>query len=199
MKNFAETIRDQLNRLTGRGDPVDWQERRQWALGVVEWLARHPDDKTAALVLDALACDAKWEVRKALADSMLDLPDAIFGSLLKRLNDDENAFVANAVKRALARRAPKPARGNRARHKGLRQQLKDIQDAFGANAAKKAADYGERLAREALYSVAHDIKTALTPCIPSIHETRSRVADDPFLRGRMERIERGIKDLETLY
>ena len=196
---FAETIRDRLDRLRGKGDPADWQERRMWAGEIITRLCSHPEEKGCAMVLEILAGDSKWEVRKALADSMLELPDDIFSSLLKKLSDDENAFVANAVKRALARRSPKPTRGNRSRHKGLQQQLKEIKDIFGADAAKKAANYGERLAREVLFSVAHDIKTALTPCIPSIREVHSRVMDDAFLKGRMSQIERATKDLETLY
>jgi len=61
----------------------------------------------------------------------------------------------------------------------------------------KEAD-GTRLAREALQSVTHDIKTIITPFKPCIGEVMENAGADAYLRSRVARIERGLKDLENL-
>ena len=62
-----------------------------------------PSDECVA-VLELLAHDPKWEVRREVAEILSQLPEALFSQLASTLTQDQNHYVRKAAERALDRR-----------------------------------------------------------------------------------------------
>lgn len=177
---------------------ADWPTRELLPSETTRWLLTHPEDESAIALLILLASDPKWEVRREIAHSMMHLPEPVFGTLLRLLSNDENDYVSDALKRVIQRREPKPQGNGQLRHKGLQQRQKEIEASFGSAAYHMAIQLADRLGNELLRTIAHDIKTILTPIklsFAKVRKNRTRSAD---MQAAITRMERGFNDLESL-
>lgn len=92
-----------LVRLRAGDADMPWPDRRDLVTRLAEELSG--DDATEYLIelVEVLAGDPKWEVRRDIADMLLLLPETDFVRLAARLTEDSNAFVRSAAERAIAR------------------------------------------------------------------------------------------------
>src|SRR4051794_30629805 len=81
-----------------------WPERTELVERAVTVLRDGADGAHAAKLLTLLARDPKWEVRKAVADHLLEAPEALYEQLIPLLANDANTFVAQSVRREMGRR-----------------------------------------------------------------------------------------------
>ncbi len=152
-----------LARLQKADVDVPWPQRRIWAREACEMLASASPPPASLAVTRLLANDPKWEVRMAIAEKLATLPEIVFRDLSLSLAADTNSFVARAARFALARRTPAARPSAKSRHKELQQMIEGIRGKHGADAAKMAADLANRQSDDYLHSLAHDIKTLITP------------------------------------
>lgn len=90
--------------LRGTSASASWAERRDLARSVVESLAVGPASNGGLALLKELASDAKWEVRREVAEGLLYVSDSDFFHLAGQLANDTNNFVRRAAERAMDRR-----------------------------------------------------------------------------------------------
>jgi len=144
-----------------------WRERRDAAARLLTRIAADGLAPSAEAVLEILAGDPKWEVRKEVADRLLDLPEDHMARLAARLQADDNHFVATAAARALERH-----------RKGLKLQFRrrrgilEVQDQYacierlhGAPAAEKARRMAERLYDVTVGAAVHEMRGLITPMV----------------------------------
>src|SRR5262245_2912542 len=87
-------LADALAMLTQNSDVLPWEKRRTIAWCATEALQSGCQSKLAIQVADLLVDDATWEVRQAVAELLVYLPDgAQFNCLAGRLAQDCNGFV----------------------------------------------------------------------------------------------------------
>jgi len=199
-----------LSRLQKDPETIAWPERRALAKAICEVLASDGSSETVLGLLFLLSDDAKWEVRKDVADCLLLVPDDDFQRLVAKLSGDSNSYVRKAAERALDRRR----RGDRTterRKRGL-DQVADLQSAiekrYGADAAVKAGQMAERLYSVMVGATTHDMKGILTPLKSSTESLLKLLSegqiDDKTLRKELTKIadrlvimERLMEDMRT--
>lgn len=203
---FAES----LARLQKDPEAIAWPERRALAKAACESLASAGPSETALGLMFQLADDAKWEVRKDVADCLLLVPDDDFQRLAAKLSGDSNSFVRKAVERALDRRR----RGERTaeRRKRSLDQVSDLQSGiekkYGADAAEKAGQMAERLYDVLVGATVHDMKGVLTPLKSSTESLLTLLSEgnlDPKafrkelsrMADRLTIMERLMEDMRT--
>jgi signal transduction histidine kinase len=181
-------MRSTLAVLRDARDSIAWAERRklpQLAAAVIEAKPSSTQVTIAAELLDALADDPKWEVRKAVADVLRAIPDEAYGRVLLRLSDDDNSFVRRAAETAIERRrkAPMPgARQRRTLHIG--ERLAEIERRFGPQASRMAREIGEWYYDLLVGATAHDARNILAPVPQKIERLIEQTENGSFSRGR---------------
>ena len=93
-------------KLQSDPDSIPWAEKATAAARLTEglgWKDKLPPQ--AATVLGLLAADAKWEVRKAVADMLHLVPESHFAELAAQLGGDSHHFVQAAARKAVDRRS----------------------------------------------------------------------------------------------
>src|SRR5512139_2140615 len=94
---------------------MPWNERFDLARRVADALQAGNVSRQVVTLVRLLAGDVKWEVRAAIADTLLSVPDPAFHELARTLAVDPNAYVARAAQRASSRRGNAAKRHHRAR------------------------------------------------------------------------------------
>lgn len=199
---------DALAQLQGNTDALPWTRRRELCLAIAESIAGHGAKTIAMRLLDRLATDAKWEVRKAVADVLLLLPASAFEQLAAKLGKDSNAYVRRAVERA-SRRRQAEERANR-RHQRSTDQVKELLDSIeskhGKAAAAKALKLCERYAELLVGSMVHDLRSIVTylktNCYALIDQSTSEDRTkakrlSARVRADVEFLEVAIEDMTT--
>lgn len=158
---------------------------------------RPPAKPAAAKVLLSLARDSKWEVRKAVADQLLHMPEALYDQLIPLLANDSNTFVLDSVKREMSRRSIQSADEKRRQSRPLKRAAEEIEARFGPDALRSAMKLAERRTEQVIRTAVHDIKGVLTPIKPSLDGLRE-AALDRTSRRRIERVTGGIEYLEQM-
>jgi len=193
-----------LARLENDPDALPWPERRALAQSLAGHLLEHPPDETVLALLFELAVDAKWEVRKDVADCLAHLPDGVFPRLAARLCGDSNAFVRQEAEKAIdRRRRGEASTRRRQRHLDhVQAEYADLQRAHGDQAADRARRLAERLYDILVGSTVHDMRALIVPLRSGLKEVREQLAtgtpDHAVCAERLWRMARQVTMLELL-
>ena len=187
-----------------------WPQRRALVKAVAQHVERSgPSDELTALLM-VLAADPKWEVRSDVADCLMLLDADAFTKLAAGLGDDDNAFVRQAVERAMDRRRRGRECSQRKR-RGLdhvQDQYATIEESHGSIAAQRAHAMAERLYDILVGATVHDMRNVLTPLKSMISSLKGHLADgriEPRLFEKnlvkmghqVEMIDRMLEDMRT--
>lgn len=199
-----------LVRLRAGDADMPWPDRRDLVTRLAEELSG--DDATQHLIelVEVLAGDPKWEVRRDIADMLLLLPETDFVRLAARLTEDSNAFVRSAAERAIARHRKGQRQIERASEGQDRFQVQwqAFERLHGKQALARAQRITERQFEHLVGATVHEMRNVLTPLKASV-TTLARQLDgavldpSPFRRhvtkaqGRLDFLERLLEDLRS--
>ncbi len=200
MRDGGDTKLDKLaTRLQQirRGTAVDIPapERLNWVEDVGRWLYVCPDDPRVREVILWLSEDPEWEVRRAIADTLMDMPDDLFREVVSRLVFDRHSRVADSAREALQRRklSERPRQ-----KKTLEERLRQIRLAHGREAERAAREYAELFAGEALLTFAERVRTFLTPILARARALLDRRGIGKYTRESVEVINRSGSSMVRL-
>jgi signal transduction histidine kinase len=150
-----------------QADPegIPWSEKVAAVASLTEglgWRDKLPKQSAAALTL--LAEDAKWEVRKAVADILHLVPDPHFEGLAASLSQDSHHFVRAAAQKALERRSKAQAAPKR-RGRGLSKAEREfgrIAKSHGEEIATTVRDQAIRLFEGLVGASVHELTAILS-------------------------------------
>ena len=190
---------------TLRTDPaaMPWHERFELARQLGDMLRAGEATRQLVSLVKLLARDAKWEVRAAIADALLFVPDAAFDDLARALAADSNAYVAGAATRAQSRRGTAARNGQRARRTidEITRMRRAIEMKYGTSASQQAQRMCDRYREILVGSMVHDLlslHTAIvTDCISLMEEVGRRRRVPMRLRANLELTERAIRDMRA--
>ena len=173
---------DLAERLRRDSEAMPWPERRALVQAACEHMAEVGPSEPLVSLLTLLANDAKWEVRKDVADGLLLVPEDVFPRLVAQLSGDSNRYVQSAAERALDRR-----RRGRQSVERKRRELDQVQDQYatierqhGAGAAEKARQMAERLYDVLVGATVHDMRNILAPLKSGIQALQGHAAEGNF-------------------
>lgn len=156
---------DLLARIQSSG--LAWRDREETVQRLFVQIDRQGPHNPLLACLEALARDSKWEVRKAVADGLLALPEDALVRFAGLLRADDNRFVRNAVERALDRHR-KGLQAQFRRRKGIlevQDQYAAIQRQHGDLAAERARRMAERLYEVIVGGTVHELRGIITPLL----------------------------------
>ena len=197
--NFDEAVR------TLRTDPaaMPWNERFDLARQVSDALQVGESNRQLVTLARLLACDPKWEVRAAIADTLLFVPDPAFAELASALAADANAYVARAANRAMTRNGNTIKRNGRARRTidEITTMRRAIETKFGRPAAQQAQRMCDRYSQILVGSMVHDLLSLhtaiITDCLSLMEEVGRRRRVPMRLRANLDLTERAIQDMRA--
>jgi len=148
-----------------------------------------PQADVAGDLLELLATDPKWEVRKAVADALRYAPEDTFSKTLARLGDDENTFVRRAAENALERRRKAAAVSDQRRRgiPSIAERVAALERTHGPEAARAAREVGEMYYDQLVGAVAHDVRGILTPLASRLRRLLDQMEKGSFQPGRVKR------------
>ncbi len=177
-KALGSELKKALAKLQAGREAISWPERREVAQAASQALEAGEHVDTALALAYLLAEDAKWEVRKDVADLLPLAPGEHFAKLAAKLAEDSNAFVRNSVERALSRRR-KGERETQRKRRGLdhvQTQYKAIEEVHGQLAADKARRMAERLYDVLVGETLHEMSRIMTPLKADVNTLLRRAA-----------------------
>jgi len=186
-----------IDRISDPSPTLPWPARRDLVGRAVTLLRTIADGPMAAKVLTLLAKDPKWEVRKAVADHLLHLPEPLYEQLIPTLANDPNTFVADSVKREMGRRSIQSAGEKRRQSRPVKRTADEIEARFGPEGLKLAMKLAEKKTEQVIRTAVHDIKGILTPIKPSLDSMRDAPSDRMGKR-RIDRVIGGVNYLEQM-
>jgi signal transduction histidine kinase len=152
--------------LSGLTSP-SWTVVRSAVAVAAELLRALPDPASHQLrsELLVLARHAKWEVRKAVVEAMQQVRDERFSAALSQLLDDDNTFVRDAAKRALARQvALTKADLLKDQHEELLVEwLAGIETTYGHRARDDAHRVARKYAELLIGEAQHEVVKVISP------------------------------------
>ena len=152
---------------------------------------------TPSKLLTQMAKDPKWEVRKAVADHLLHIPESLYEQLMPVLAKDSNTFVADSVRREMGRRSIQSAGEKRRQSRPFQRAAEEIEVRFGPEALLLAKKLAEKKTEQVIRTAVHDIKGILTPIKPSLDDLKERASERADKR-RVDRVIRGVNYLEQM-
>lgn len=191
-----------LARLHADPHAIPW--RRREAL-----LTDHAEDFTRPtpemlLILELLARDSRWEVRRRVAELLCQLPEEIYPRLAARLSEDSNLYVRRTAERSLDRRqGGHGSHGQRRRASGgIAEDQELLERLHGPLATKVSRQVAERLYDLLVGATIHDMRGLLTPISASAQRLLGRASEGGAtpteLRKHLERIVAATEDLRHL-
>jgi len=187
-----------LGILRQTADTLDWSERCKLPKAAARWMALHPEDESAKVLFELLAADPKWEVRRAVAEAMGTVPEALYSPISKLLSADANYDVSEEARRVIQRRDATEPRSRGPRYKGELQRLREIEQRYDPEAARMAAILADRRADECLRAVTHDLKVILARLHTGVSTLRRRLSENADAQRGFRTIEHGVADVESL-
>lgn len=176
---------------------LPWPDRRDLVERAVTLLRSNTERIHAYRLLTHLAIDAKWEVRKAVADQLLHIPETLYEQLLPLLSNDPNTYVADSVRREMGRRSIQSAGEKRRQSRPVKRAMDEIETRFGPEALRQALKLAEKKTEQVIRTAVHDIRGILTPIKPAL-ESLHDAASDRTSKRRIDRVSSGIKYLEQM-
>jgi len=175
---------------------LSWRERRRRVDADCELIVGHPDDQVCEERIRQFARDSKWEIRKAVAESLASFPESLARDLAAILAADTNAMVRSAAQRSISRRSPASALS--VSHPSILQtDLERIERKFGSDARQEAFRLAERAAFLHVRTAVHDIKNILTHFNVDT-AALLKIALDRSMESRLQRLEKGRQYLIRL-
>jgi len=195
--NSEQPLAELSRRLADSSGELSWPERRDLVARAVTVLRSSTDGVHAAKLLLHLVRDPKWEVRKAVADHLLHIPEALYEQLIPLLAKDPNTFVADSVRREMGRRSIQSGGEKRRLSRPFQRAAEDIESRFGPEALRYAMKLAEKKTEQVIRTAVHDIKGILTPIKPSLDSLRD-AAPDRIGKRRIDRVIGGVNYLEQM-
>ena len=137
----------------------------------------------------ALASHSKWEVRKAVADTLQQLRHETFHATVAKLLTDDNSYVRDAAQRSLARRTELTRADILKEQHGdlLLRWLSDLEARHGLRARQDALRVAEKYAELLVREARHEIVKVISPLDVSLLNLenslgRSRVDRDVCMK-----------------
>lgn len=197
-------LTEALSRLRADRDAIAWPERRQIVARIVGPLSEGQAGEPFRSLLLLLAEDAKWEVRKDVADALATIPDNDLATLAEKFLSDSHAYVRRAAKQSIERRR-KTAKEAQKRKRGVDLVLalyQELEDQHGKVAADKARRLAEQLYDTLIGATVHEMRSVLT----ALKEDNARIIErqdadqlDPgFLRRKSLKIAERLAFMERL-
>ncbi len=155
-------------------------------------------------VLDILAGDPKWEVRRQVADVISHLTDDEFSPFAARLTEDQNSYVRKAAERSMDRRRKGQQTSARRRlvMGGVADDYELMERLHGTLATKMSRQIAERLYDVLVGATIHNMRGLLTPVCSSSQSLLSRLEDGQAtpeeLKKHLKRIVDATTDLGRL-
>ena len=177
---------------------LDWPERSTLPKEASRWTALHPEDESAQRLLELLSADPKWEVRRAVAESLGSIPEPLYRRMAPTLSKDVHYYVSAAAKFAIERREPPDSRARGPRYKGQRQRVREIQNRYGEAAARMAEKLADQRANEILRAVVHDLKVIMAPLETGKSMIARSAKQNPEVQGGLRILDHAITDLSGL-
>ncbi|MFA4974806.1 MAG: ATP-binding protein [bacterium] len=167
MSENPSDLENALQRLLAGAPPMPWPERQALAAQVGQTLraARPPEIILSAVrLLHILSADDKWEVRQAVADSLMHLRSDDFDPMISRLASDSNAWVRKAAERTLGRRKRlmRVEAQKQQKIEGVYEDYDWFVNKYGHTAAERALRIGERYFEILASAATHEIRGVLT-------------------------------------
>jgi signal transduction histidine kinase len=153
-----------------------WRSRRGVVAPLMTSIAQDGLDAGRETLLEVLVDDPKWEVRKEVAEHLLDLGDDHIVRFAARLGSDTNHHVVSAAKRALDRHR-KGVQEQFRRRRGIlevQDQFQAIERLHGRVAADKARQMAERLYDVTVGATVHEMRGLITPLVDWVAGMRSQ-------------------------
>jgi signal transduction histidine kinase len=189
---------------------MPWPQRRALVKAVADELEHSGPRDVLTSLLQLLADDPKWEVRKDVADSLLLVSEDDFPKLAARLGQDDNAYVRQAAQRALDRRR-RGRESTQRRRRGLdhvQDQYDSIEQTHGSVAAQRARAMAEQLYDILVGATVHDMRNFLAPLKSAITGLLGHLADGKLDARLFEKslvkmghqaamVERMLEDMRT--
>jgi len=194
---FDLPLSEITQRMQGDRSGLSWPQRRDLVARAVTALRSGTDGVHAAKLLTQMAKDPKWEVRKAVADHLLHIPESLYEQLIPVLAKDPNTFVADSVRREMGRRSIQSAGEKRRQSRPFQRAAEEIEMRFGPEALQLAKKLAEKKTEQVIRTAVHDIKGILTPIKPSLDDLKERASERSDKR-RVDRIIRGVNYLEQM-
>jgi signal transduction histidine kinase len=168
-------------------------------------LPKPPEQERLLALLEQAARDAKWEVRRAVAETLELLPDGPFTRLADLLGGDACHDVQSVVKR-MRRRRREQVRADRRLQDELAQAsscLAQVRADLGPDVARRVESAAWDLFAATAGPVAHDINNTLTEEAGSIRRARAALAAGPeaarrFLEADLAERERRRRFIDAL-
>ncbi len=155
------------------------------------------------MLLELLAADPKWEVRREIAEALIVVPDLEYPALASRLTNDTNSFVRRAAIRAVDRRKKTAKKADHARKAAdeISQAFELIEDKHGRRAVQRARRACERYNELVVGSMVHDLRSILTyletHCDGLIDEGHKRRKAAIRVRDDIQFFTRTIDDMDA--
>ncbi len=155
-KQIADQLRDDP-------DSMPRSERVSLLTGQTEAWGSPSDEMIA--VLELLARDPKWEVRREVAEILSQLPEALFSQLASTLMQDQNHYVRKAAERALdrRRRGEKNALARNKKSGELAAEYDSMERLYGTLPTRKARRIVEKHFDMLVGGTVHNMRGLLTP------------------------------------
>jgi signal transduction histidine kinase len=157
-----------------------WDERLAAIELVAGLLGDLPSERTVERliqVLDRLAQDAKWEVRRAVVPVLVAARRPTARSVVDRLTRDDNQWVRQAAERAKRRlaRVTSPADKQDRRAHFAFEAIRDLDGRSAARAYQAAMRIGEQHYEELAADTAHELNTYRTSIEGLVDELEFRI------------------------
>ncbi len=185
-----QAVQQMLAQLRDNPEAISWTERRHVPRSLVALCqSRSPAADGAIELLQVLALDSKWEVRKAVADVLRAIPDETLTRTLAALCEDPNTFVRRAGEAALARRRSGPGPSGRGRGGTwtTAARLAQIEQNHGPEIARLAREIGEMYFDQLVGATVHDARGILTPLTSKLGRLIEQVDRWSPRPGRLKR------------
>lgn len=159
-----------------------WEGRLAVVELVQELLRDLPAERTVERlveVLDRLAQDTKWEVRRAVVPALVDVRRPGARSVIERLTGDDNQWVRQAAERAMRKlaRITTPAEKRDEQARFAFETVKDLEGRSAEKIYAAALRVGERHYEELAGDTAHELNTYRTAMEGLLQELEHRIGN----------------------
>ncbi len=181
---------------TLRSDPdsLRWREREALLADNAAAFARPTEEMVA--VLDLLAGDPKWEVRRRVAELISHLPEDALNRLAARLTEDQNSYVRRAAERSLDRRRKGQQASSRRQRMfgGVADDYEMMERLHGTLATKMSRQIAERLYDMLVGATIHNMRGLVTPASTSAQSLLKKVTEGKATQAELKKHLKRIVD-----
>lgn len=188
------------NRLETDREAMPWSERE--ALLPLDWRPDKVPSPDLLNVVELLASDPKWQVRRRVAAALVWLPDPVFSRLTAAFSSDSNAYVRRDAERALdrRRRGQRNALSRSEQPGELAAEYSSMERLYGAVPTRKARRIVEKHFDLLVGGTVHNMRGLLTPIKHFAEElkqlAKSASPNRKLLNQHADSIASRIADLE---